>query len=405
MTDQNGHDREQKLLAYLRGELTGEEAKRLGEELAADEACAERLERLLLGEEGEQQPRELDALDEGGHSQLSEAKQRAIVRRGKWKNRLLSSVYAFAIPFVIGVVFLGVNGWVGSSMHDDLHRVAKDMVNFTQPGVSVGSSGSQVGLLYGSIRMELRERVGADIKNAGRFESTNVLWNVNAKPQWTNGVREQKLFFRYPLQSGQKPDADELAHWRTPAWTTLEKLPEGTVAQLAVSFADFLTYEQYYERISRYISSANQDTVWLAVDTGVEARHEDQKDGYLLLGPGEAWGFAEHELNYGAAPIQVNGEGSRRMAAFLGEMAYLVEQKSLARDMGQYLVSRSDPQVEERYRYLQEKGVRLYGAVLTGPTKELLKLKDEKSITAAFVGQIDWWNWDRPAASGTQHVW
>ncbi len=93
------------------------------------------------------------------------------------------------------------------------------------------------------------------------------------------------------------------------------------------------------------------------------------------------------------------------MAAFLGEMAYLVEQKSLARDMGQYLVSRSDPQVEERYRYLQEKGVRLYGAVLTGPTKELLKLKDEKSITAAFVGQIDWWNWDRPAASGTQHVW
>ncbi|MGV2719984.1 UNVERIFIED_CONTAM: hypothetical protein PO554_26330, partial [Klebsiella pneumoniae] len=51
MTNQNGDDREQKLLAYLRGDLTGEEAKRLGEELADDEEYGKRLERLLLGEE------------------------------------------------------------------------------------------------------------------------------------------------------------------------------------------------------------------------------------------------------------------------------------------------------------------------------------------------------------------
>ncbi|WP_371736745.1 anti sigma factor C-terminal domain-containing protein [Brevibacillus sp. HB1.4B] len=47
--------------------------------------------------------------------------------------------------------------------------------------------------------------------------------------------------------------------------------------------------------------------------------------------------------------------------------------------------------------------MRIYGAVLTGPTKELLKLKAEKSITAAFLGKKDWWNLEPPAALGTQY--
>ncbi|MGZ0050728.1 anti sigma factor C-terminal domain-containing protein [Brevibacillus gelatini] len=397
MTSRNGGEREQKLLAYLRGDLTGEEAKQLGEELADDEEYAERLERLLLGEE--------QGTDGGPEAApgLSEARQRAIVRRGKWKNRLTASFYAFAIPCLAGVLLLLVNGWVGKLMYDDLFRVARDMVNFTQPGVSVGSSGSQVGLLYGSIDMELREQVGREAKNAGRFRSTNVLWNVSARPEWTGGVREQKLFFRYPLSSGE-PEEDT-AYLRTPAWTTLEKLPEGTVSQLAISFDSFLTYDQYVKLVSRHIISDSQETVWFAVDTGVELKQADEGLGNLLLGPGDVWGFAERALDYGTAPIQVNGESERRMAAFMGEMKYLTEQKSLARDIGSALLPGGDPHIEERYRYLQEKGVRIYGAVLTGPTKELLRLKEEKAITAAFVGKIDWWNWDRPAASGTQKSW
>ncbi|MFA4137508.1 MULTISPECIES: hypothetical protein [unclassified Brevibacillus] len=49
------------------------------------------------------------------------------------------------------------------------------------------------------------------------------------------------------------------------------------------------------------------------------------------------------------------------------------------------------------------KGLGKWSGGLTGPTKELLKLKAEKSITAAFLGKVDWWNWERPAASGTPY--
>ncbi|MGG4451891.1 anti-sigma factor [Brevibacillus porteri] len=390
------NNREQRLLAYLRGEMAEEDSKQFEEEIAADEEYAQRLERLLLGEEtGE------DNAKTKQPETLSAEKQRAIVRRGKWKNRLSNAGFTIVLPFLAGVVLLILNGWVGSLMHEDLFRVAKSMVNFTQPGVSVGGSGSQVGLLYGNISMELRERVGLEDKNAGRFESTNVLWSVNAGPQWTNGVREQKLYFRYPT-GGEKEDT----MFRTsPAWTTMEKLPEGTVSQLAISFDHFLTYEEYYELVSRHVTSSGQDTVWFAVDTGVERKQAEDDGGNRFLGPGYVWGVAQHELDYGSAPIQVNGEGDRRMAAYLEEMKYLSEQEDLASDIGRSLLFRRDLQIAERYSYMQEKGVRIYGAVLTGPTKELLKLKAEKSITAALLGKVDWWNWERPAASGTHYTY
>ncbi|MGG1660611.1 anti-sigma factor [Brevibacillus sp. NRS-1366] len=397
MTNKDDDIREQKLLRYLRGEMTDGEEKRLGEEVIRDEDYAQRLERLLLGEEQGQDSgkQELAA--------LTEEKQRAIIRRGKWKMRLSNSAFTMGLTFIAGVLLFVVNGWFGSLMHDDLFRVAKDMVNFTQPGVTVGSSGSQVGLFYGKITMELREQVGSEVSNAGIFESTNILWKSSASPQWTNGVREQKLFFRYP--TGEKMTLDETEHLRTPAWTTMQKLPEGTVSQLAVSFDHFLTYEEYYQLISRYVSYDTHDTVWFAVDTGQEVTKRDADEGNRLLGAGDVWGFAERELNYGNAPIQVNGEGDRRAAAYLNEMKYLTEQERLTNDIGFSLVSRGKPHIDKRYQYMQEKGVRIYGAVLTGPTKELLKLQQEKSITAAFLGKVDWWNWDRPAASGSMYSW
>lgn len=398
MTNKDEDKREQKLLAYLRGEMTEPEEKRLGEEVAADENYAARLERLLLGEDEGQRhsaTREPEA--------LSEAKQRAIIRRGKWKLRLSNSAFTMGITFLVGILLFFVNGWFGMLMHEDLFRVTKDMVNFTQPGVSVGSSGSQVGLLYGKINMELREQVGAEQKNAGRMESTNLLWNITAKPQWTNGVREQKLFFRYP--TNEPMTEEDTAYLRTPAWTTMKKLPEGTVAQLAISFDHFLTYEEYYQLLSHHVLSDFQDTLWFAVDTGEEVKTRGGDGGNLLLGTGDVWGFAPSELDYGNGSIRVDGEGDRRAAAYLSEMKYLSEQDGLTKDVGSYLLAGSKPNIAERYTYMQEKGVRIYGVVLTGPTKELLKLQQEKAITAAFLGKVDWWNWERPAASGTLHSW
>ncbi|GED34750.1 anti-sigma factor [Brevibacillus centrosporus] len=396
MTNKFDEDsRERMLLAYLRGELDEQDVRNLRNEVTDDEEYAERLEHLLLGvpDKGQETPAPFS---------LTEKQQRAILTRGKWKMRFTNSAFTFVIFFLIGALLLLVNGWVGMWVYKDQFKVTEDIINFTQPGVSTGSSGSQVGLLYGQIQMELREQVGAEQQNVGYVESTNFLWSVRAEPKWANGVRETKLFFRYPTEEAMtREDTDYL---RAPAWNTMSKLHEGTVSQLAISFDRPMTYEEYIKLISKHVPEYNLDTLWFAVDTGVEAKEREQ-DGNLLLSAGEVWGYAERGLDYGNAPIQVNGEGDRRAAAYLAEMKYLSEHGSLAREIGRGILSRSDPKVEERYAYLKEKGVRIYGAVVTGPTKELLKLEAEKAITAAFLGKVDWWNWERPAASGTQLNW
>lgn len=388
--------REKKLLAYLRGEMDEREAQKLGHEVAEDEEYAGRLERLLLGEaDGE--------TNQSGEKLLTEKQQRAIISRGKWRMRLTNSAYTFVLFFVLGAAALFANGWIGSWMYDDLFRITKDMVDFTQPGVSAGSSGSQVGALYGQIKMELREQIGAEQESVGFMESTNILWNVRGEPKWANGYRETKLFFRYPTD--EKMTEEETAYLRTPAWNAMSKLPEGTVSQLAVSFDRPMAYAEYNKLIARHVSSYNAETVWFAVDTGVEAEDQEHESGNLLLSAGSVWGYSESGLDYGSSPIRVNGEGERRAATFLEEMKYLTEHERLTHSIGKSLVSQRDLKVAERYAYLQENGVRIYGAVLTGPTKELLKLQAEKSITAVFLGKVDWWNWDRPAASGAQHTW
>jgi len=394
MTNKEDNGKEARLLAYLRGELTDEEKKRLQDELTDDEEYAGKLERLLLGEENEGKlPEVID---------LPEEKQRKILRRGKWRMRFGNSAFTLGIAFVAGVVLFFINGWFGSMMYDELFRVTRSMVNFTQPGITAGSSGSQIGLFYGNIRMELREQVGKENQNAGRIESTNLLWLINTEPKWPNGVRDVKLHFRYPSEAATP---EETSYLRTPAWKAMEKLPEGTVSQLAISFDKLMTYEEYYQFISRHLPDYEQETVWFAVDTGEEMKQADKDGGNLLLSTGDVWGFSERSLDYGQAPIQVNGEGGRRASVYLSEMKYLAEQERLSKAVGRGLMWTNDPKIQERYDYLQEHGVRIYGTVLTGPTKELLKLREEPSITAAFLGKVDWWNWESPAASGTQTSW
>jgi len=50
--------------------------------------------------------------------------------------------------------------------------------------------------------------------------------------------------------------------------------------------------------------------------------------------------------------------------------------------------------LQERYDYLKKNGFQAYGAVVTGPTKELLKLKNIEGVSNQKLGDVELWNWD-----------
>ncbi len=82
-------------------------------------------------------------------------------------------------------------------------------------------------------------------------------------------------------------------------------------------------------------------------------------------------------------------------------MEYLAENEGLARR-----VIRGDPdrlRIPERYDYVQENGLRVYGVVVTGPTRELLKLKELETIHSPALGEIRLWNWFQRSFQGTMY--
>ena len=50
--------------------------------------------------------------------------------------------------------------------------------------------------------------------------------------------------------------------------------------------------------------------------------------------------------------------------------------------------------LSKRIDFLEKNGVKHYGIVITGPTKEVLKLKEEAWVGDLEVDEVGFWNWN-----------
>ena len=338
---------------------------------------------------------------------LSEEVQSRILKRGKWRSRLSVAVMTLSTLAVIVLVFLVytisnslfVTYSFGTNVQD-ARRVTSDVIHFTKPGVTALDSWGKNGLFSWKMTFMLHEQVGRGEHAVGTFQDNLIFTKLTGKFNWNNGQHRTPFYFHYPVA---EPEGDGQS-MNPNGWKTLEKLPEGTVAQLALSFNHLMTHDELFNLMKKY----DVATIWLAVDTGIEKELSIRNQ---VLGNGQVFGYAPEAMNYGengnkpGSTIQVNGEGERRAQAYMNEIQYLVAHKKWTDSLLSSI--QIDPQLrgatlENRLSYLQKNGVKLYGAVLTGPTKELLKLQGEKEVYAPFVGKIDWWNWDQQHANGVE---
>ena len=175
-------------------------------------------------------------------------------------------------------------------------------------------------------------------------------------------------------------------------------LPEGTVSELAVSFDKNYTLDEVYKIFSGY----DVELLWFPVNTGVESGLEDL---YISTLNG-LWGFPHfgHSLIYepgnsGGYSLKVEGDSDKKDAAFIDAMEFLVEHESWAKKA--YRGNDKELLLKQRLDYVKENGVQVYGAVVTGPTKELLRLKEVEEIKFPVLGEVTWWNWQARNYHGT----
>lgn len=410
------YDLDQQLLRYLRGELTPDEKENLLSELTGNETYQQRLEELMLLDDADLPLP--NGAGESDDSALTPAQQKRIFRRGKWRSRLINSgftVFALSAILILGMVanhFFSV-WWFGPN-EGVIWRTTQDMLEFTKPGIAVNGGGtfSSAGRTV-DISLSIQEQVGGETRDLGTYDHHLFFTSISSKHNWSEGVfRQDALFFRYPLEG--IADTAAIDQQNQAGWNTLEKLPEGTVAQLAISFDRLLTLAEYEALAKPY----DLRTVWYAVDSGKEAPYlqRDIEQGgpnaeSPVLGTGQVWGF--NPLNAHRFGGGETHRADRPMtpdtmaAAYIDEMKYLTEHPRMTRHLKKELnfLDHANPDaITDRHRYLQDNGVKLYGAVLTGPTKELLKLRDQSGVIMPFVGKIDWWNWETPIRS-TSRTW
>ncbi len=158
-------------------------------------------------------------------------------------------------------------------------------------------------------------------------------------------------------------------------WNTLEKLPEGTVTEA------YITFNKLYEtdEVLNMFKDKDLDLLWLAVDTGVKGNSNT------------VLGFPNLRRNWFDPPptsVEKYKNGEFRNEYFIDTLKFLNEQKAIAK------VVDPNANIEESLNYVNKNGVKIIGVAITGPTKEILKLREDNLVSLILVGESRLWNWD-----------
>lgn len=373
---------DRKLNAYDRGELTGKELEAFERELDKLEAYQNALE---------------NKLDKNHDSSIHIKKQRKIMTKGKWKARLQTAFTALGIFILFTILSMILTAvyysWGNPDRADKYRNIIDYTLTITNPYGDFGGTSTGTKPYFGlDATRDLKKMIGNETIKVGELE-VNFLFSLMSFPEVTYNGKEKQTYpsFSHPKSSGNFGSD----------WNKLEKLPEGTVVSAYVSFDKLLESSE----VEQLFSTKEMHLLWLAVDTGMEADPEFPTT--------EPIGFPSHPIWHEDDMIQDSYEeesgwfGSRIVSESYssptyheGDQEMLHEQfmktlyflKDHEKKANQLVFDKLD--LENRIDYLKENGIMHYGAVITGPTKEVQKLQDESIIAEVMIDEVDFWNWD-----------
>ncbi len=370
-----------RLEAYEKGELTPEQMEEVEKEL-------EKLEKYLevMDEEKE---------EKATNSNVDIKKQQRIMKRAKWKARFQTALMAIglfiAFTIVSSIVTMAYYSMGNPDRGETLRNVIDYSLTVTNPYGEMGGSSTNTSAYFGmEATRDIQKVIGDETIKVGEME-TNFFFSFMSLPKVTylGTTSTDSPAFIYP-GAGSRGFS---------GWDRLEKLPEGTVVSAYVSFSELMDTEQVFS----LFDSKDMRLLWLAVDTGLEQKKDVifepigfpsspiwHNDDMILDSYEEEKGLFGTEIvseGYSSPDYEV-GEGEPLHKQFLKTLRFLSKYERKANNF--YW---GELNLTERIQYLEDNGFKHYGVVITGPTKEVLKLKDEKKINDLEVDEVGFWNW------------
>lgn len=386
----------EKLRRYGEGTLADEDRDEVERELEKMEAYQAYLDELM----GEEKPasEEEKSIKFGKGKRNRPGKEKKIIRRGKWKARIsntLTVISAFLIFLIVSSIITAV--FYGTGERGETYRdVVSSAIAVSQPNTIVHLSSDSGPFFSMNLQGEIIKQIGDARINVGDYSMKFLLgWPRIYSYSWTYERSGTGNYFIYPTESqsaeNRMDDSSE--------WEKLEKLPEGTVGEAYLSFEQFFTTDELLKKFQH----KNLELLWFAADTGPRTQepvindplgfpstpiwHAD--DMKVTQESKKKWGwFGGGTSRTSVSPsVDSYGDGELRNANFLKTLHLMQEHKSIANKVIPFI------DLDDSISYLEKNGVRLYGAVVTGPVKELLKLKEEKWVSNIHVEEVRLWNW------------
>lgn len=374
---------EEKLQAYEKGELTEEERKAFEKEL-------DTLENIF--ENGEKQ----------NNNNSFNKKEQKILRRGKWKARIQTTFFVFII--FIGVLFISMIGtgiyysWGTPDRSEIIMNVNDYTSALTDPYGSLSYSSAQGGLFFGlDVETTKRKQVGDEIFEVGQSKSSFFFSYLRGQDDtlFTNANSASPGFYLPGEEEAQYSD-----------WEQLENLPEGTVSSAYISFNEFLETDKVFELFDNY----NLEILWFGVQKGdmsdeYEIDFISSPDPFFFGFPAspiwleedmhtverqeeKGWFGSGTVSETSSSPTYEYGDSKILHEQFFKVLHFLSNHEKLA---NKYVWD--DLHIDETIQYFEENGINHYGVVVTGPTKELLKLRENDEIYALQLDETRLWNW------------
>lgn len=391
-------DFREKLKAYREGKLTEEEREELEKELDKIEEY-----QAFLEEEMDNSLTK-DAEDENGVADTNSSKsERKIIKRAKWKARIHNALTAIGIviafTFVCGVI-TSLFYLVGEPNRMDVYKdIVRSTIAVTEPNISFGHSENSAGTFFTlNIDGKLRKKIGSSEINIGQA-NFKFLFN-----KCTDSTRKWgEIEDGYPGFMFRNNDIEQKNYYEED-WKRLDKLPEGTVAEAYISLDKLYETD---ELLSKF-KELDMKPLWFAVDTGFNNREIQRleesfspigfpyqpmwhDDDMKIISSSEKKGFLFSRvktISKSSPSIEEYGSGNIRNENFIKTLVLLKKYEKIAEK-----IANSDLKLQQRIDYIKSNGVNIYGVVATGPTKEILKLKNEKWVSGVKVGDVEFWNW------------
>lgn len=305
--------------------------------------------------------------------------QTEIVQIGKQRARKTNIMISLAILLlIVPIMTLATYLYYGiGGRANNLIDVVTNTIYVTEPNMSLERLNLEddIGFFSMNITFDVFKRIGKEDYKAGNYDIDFILDQPN--------FPKKNLLLERPLAENPSEETEVMVHpdanprfSTKDNWDILKKIPDGTVAEVYVSLDHVMKPEELRKSLPK-----GMDLRWLAVDTGLESKQVDDEGvpitplGYPAQSDSTTW-----------SPFK-NGDNEK---VFIDMLTMLKKNE----DVAEKVARAKSLSLNSRLAYIKANGIKVYGAVITGPTEELRKLEGLKEIKELKVGEVKLWNWE-----------